>query len=94
MKMSQDFEKVLIPGRKVAYRLFGEKGWPLFDLLVRQEEKDDIKAGKRILCRHPFIEQKRVAVVAKKVGSCIHWFLMGMRAVLLLRNLLLRRQNR
>uniref|UniRef100_A0A7S4R894 nicotinate phosphoribosyltransferase n=1 Tax=Ditylum brightwellii TaxID=49249 RepID=A0A7S4R894_9STRA len=67
MKMSQDFEKVLIPGRKVAYRLFGEKGWPLLDLLVRQEEKDDIKAGKRILCRHPFIEQKRVAVVAKKV---------------------------
>ena len=67
MKMSQDFEKVLIPGRKVAYQLFGEKGWPLLDLLVCQEEKDDIKAGKRILCRHPFIERKRVAVVAKKV---------------------------
>ena len=64
------------------------------DLLVRQEEKDDIKAGKRILCRHPFIERKRVAVVAKKVVELHTLVLMGMRTVFLLRNLLLRRQNK
>eukprot|EP00565_Helicotheca_tamesis_P002670 CAMPEP_0185727202 /NCGR_PEP_ID=MMETSP1171-20130828/2952_1 /TAXON_ID=374046 /ORGANISM="Helicotheca tamensis, Strain CCMP826" /LENGTH=542 /DNA_ID=CAMNT_0028395715 /DNA_START=188 /DNA_END=1816 /DNA_ORIENTATION=+ len=67
IKLSQDLEKVLIPGQKIPYRLYGERGWPLLDLMVGIDEKDHIEPGRRILCRHPFIEQKRVAVVAKKI---------------------------
>lgn len=67
IKLSNDIEKVLIPGKKVAYRLFGEAGWPLLDLLVNSNEVDKPTEGKRILCRHPFMEQKRVAVTPKRV---------------------------
>jgi len=67
IKLSNDMEKVLIPGRKVAYRLFGEAGWPLLDLLVGFDEDDQPAEGKRTLCLHPFMEQKRVAVVPKRV---------------------------
>ena len=71
MKLSQDLEKVLIPGRKVPYRLFGEAGWPLLDVMVTAEEDANgtgqPREGKRILCRHPFLEQKRAAVTARRV---------------------------
>lgn len=67
IKLSNDIEKVLIPGKKVAYRLFGESGWPLLDLLVGANESETPTVGERTLCRHPFIEQKRVAVVPKRV---------------------------
>ena len=67
IKLSNDLEKVLIPGRKVAYRLFGEAGWPLLDLLVCRNETNRPSVGERVLCRHPFIEQKRVAVVPSRV---------------------------
>ncbi|KAL7438147.1 hypothetical protein ACHAXH_008404 [Discostella pseudostelligera] len=67
IKLSNDMEKVLIPGRKVAYRLFGEAGWPLLDLLVGVNEADQPSVGERTLCVHPFMEQKRVAVVPTRV---------------------------
>jgi nicotinate phosphoribosyltransferase len=67
IKLSNDIEKVLIPGRKVAYRLFGEAGWPLLDFLVCRNETKMPSVGERVLCRHPFIEQKRVAVVPSRV---------------------------
>ena len=66
MKLSQDLEKVLIPGRKSAYRLYGMAGWPLLDLLIGSDEVEP-KAGERTLCRHPFVEQKRVAVIPSRV---------------------------
>lgn len=67
IKLSNDIEKVLIPGKKVAYRLFGESGWPLLDLLVGANESEQPTVGERTMCRHPFIEQNRVAVVPKRV---------------------------
>ena len=67
IKLSNDMEKVLIPGRKIAYRLFGQQGWPLLDLLVCRNETNMPSIGERVLCRHPFIEQKRVAVVPSRV---------------------------
>ncbi|KAL3794626.1 hypothetical protein ACHAWO_007492 [Cyclotella atomus] len=67
IKLSNDMEKVLIPGRKIAYRLFGEAGWPLLDFLVCRNETQMPSVGERVLCRHPFIEQKRVAVVPARV---------------------------
>ena len=67
IKLSNDIEKVLIPGRKLAYRLFGKDGWPLLDFLIRRSERQMPSVGERVLCRHPFIEQKRVAVVPSRV---------------------------
>jgi len=78
IKLSQDLVKVLIPGRKMAYRLYGEKGWPLLDVMVgagdgSTREGDPVPTeGERMLCRHPFVEQKRVAVTAKKVERLHH----------------------
>ena len=69
IKLSNDIEKVLIPGKKVAYRLFGEAGWPLLDLLVGAAEPEPPTEGGRVFCRHPFIEQKRVAVVPQRVAK-------------------------
>lgn len=66
MKVSQSIEKVLIPGRKEAFRLYGEDGWPLVDLMIRHGEAKP-EAGARVLCRHPFDEKKRVAVVPKRI---------------------------
>lgn len=71
IKLSQDIDKVLIPGRKYGYRLFGSSGWPLLDLMIADGEEAPV-AGRRILCRHPFIERKRAAVTATKVVPLHH----------------------
>jgi len=66
IKISETIEKILIPGRKEAYRLYGEKGYPLLDLMVGKDE-DPPKPGERIICRHPFEGEKRCAVTPKRV---------------------------
>ncbi|GMH88754.1 hypothetical protein TrST_g6198 [Triparma strigata] len=66
IKISQDIAKVLIPGRKHSYRLFGGDGSPILDLLIRENEPPP-KVGERFLCRHPFEEQKRVFVTPSRV---------------------------
>jgi nicotinate phosphoribosyltransferase len=68
MKVSQTIEKVLIPGRKKSYRLYGVQGWPLLDIMICEGEEPP-KAGERILCRHPFDEKKRAAVIPKRVAQ-------------------------
>jgi nicotinate phosphoribosyltransferase len=73
MKLSQDIEKVLIPGKKKPYRLYGVDGWPLLDLLVRSDEEIP-QVGQRLICRHPFVERKRAAVTASKVEALHHVF--------------------
>jgi len=70
IKLSADAGKVTIPGDKNAYRLFGKDGIPILDLLTRGSEPPPIP-GKRVLCRHPFHETKRVYVVPAKVVSLI-----------------------
>ncbi|GAM24576.1 hypothetical protein SAMD00019534_077510 [Acytostelium subglobosum LB1] len=82
IKLSQESSKVTLPGRKLAYRIFGEAGHPLVDLLVIQPHhtngdkdngsaahvQDEIpEAGKRVMCLHPFEEQKRVLVTPSSV---------------------------
>ncbi|EFA77313.1 nicotinate phosphoribosyltransferase-like protein [Heterostelium album PN500] len=73
IKLSQETNKVTLPGRKTAYRLFGEAGHPLVDLLLltptnASSSPDEIpKAGDKVLCLHPFEEQKRVIVTPKAV---------------------------
>lgn len=66
IKLSQDISKVTIPVRKEAYRLVGESGHPLVDLLIQVGEERP-EAGRRILCRHPFDETKRVYVTPTAV---------------------------
>jgi nicotinic acid phosphoribosyltransferase len=53
MKLSEDVEKVTMPGRKDAYRLYGADGNALLDLL-QQPGEAVVQQGMRVLCRHPF----------------------------------------
>jgi nicotinate phosphoribosyltransferase len=61
IKLSEDVEKVTLPGKKDAYRLFGGDGHALLDLLVQSSEERPA-VGSRVLCRHPFHESKRAWV--------------------------------
>lgn len=71
IKISQEPSKTTIPGRKVAYRLYGEKGYPLADLMIRVGDEAP-KAGERILCCHPWDETKRTYVVPACVDRLHH----------------------
>ncbi|XP_068705642.1 nicotinate phosphoribosyltransferase-like [Montipora foliosa] len=71
MKLSQDIEKVTIPGKKEAFRLFGGDGRALLDLMQRCEDPPP-SPGKRVLCRHPFDEAKRAYVCPSQVESLYH----------------------
>ena len=66
IKLSQDVEKLVIPCKKSTYRMYSETGYPLMDYMLRAEECAP-EVGKRILCRHPFEEQKRAYVTPAKV---------------------------
>jgi len=66
MKLSQDMEKISMPGDKIAYRLFGKDGFAILDLLQLPEEEEP-KVGEKVLCRHPFQESKRAYVMPHKV---------------------------
>lgn len=69
MKLSNEIEKVLIPGCKCPYRLFGKNGEPLIDLMIGKNEDNLPVADKKILCRHPFVGQKRVYAIASNVQN-------------------------
>lgn len=71
IKLSEDVEKVTIPGRKLAFRLFGKAGEPIVDVMMQEGEQPP-EVGKRMLCRHPFIESKRAFVVPAKVEMLYH----------------------
>ncbi len=66
IKLSQDPTKVTIPGRKDAYRLVGENGIPLLDLMVNSDEPAPV-VGVKLLCRNPFDELRRVYVTPSAV---------------------------
>lgn len=61
IKLSQDIGKMVLPGRKVVYRLYGEDSKPLLDLLTLGDEPAPV-SGERILVRHPVTEQRRAYV--------------------------------
>lgn len=76
IKLSQDLFKITIPGRKDVYRLFGKEKYPLLDLMIPAGDKAP-EPGEKILCRHPFNEIKRVAVIPEKVIPMVKLFWNG-----------------
>ncbi|XP_034937371.1 nicotinate phosphoribosyltransferase isoform X1 [Chelonus insularis] len=70
IKLSQEVDKITIPGKKNAYRLYGADGHALIDLLQRSNEPAP-EVGKRVLCRHPFQESKRAYVIPTQVETLL-----------------------
>lgn len=66
IKLSNEVGKITIPGRKDVYRLYDHLDRPVVDLMTGVEE-DPPEEGKRVLCRHPFDETKRVIVIPYRV---------------------------
>ncbi|MBN1410639.1 MAG: nicotinate phosphoribosyltransferase [Spirochaetales bacterium] len=66
IKLSQQVEKVTIPGAKDVYRLFSRDDTALADIMVKIGEEAP-KPGEKILCRHPFDEIKRVIITPTRV---------------------------
>ncbi len=64
IKLAED--KTTIPGKKEAFRLFNSVGEAVVDLMVLVGEETP-KVGQRILCRHPFVETKRMFVTPSRV---------------------------
>ncbi|CAF3356058.1 unnamed protein product [Rotaria sp. Silwood1] len=74
IKVSQDIEKVTIPGRKNLYRLYGHDGKALCDVLTKIDEPPP-ETAVRMLSRHPFSEQKRAYVTPTSVRNLynLYW---------------------
>jgi nicotinate phosphoribosyltransferase len=66
MKLSQEINKVLIPGRKKSFRLTGKDGRPILDVMVARDEQEPVP-GERFMCRHPFVARKRAFVTPSRV---------------------------
>ena len=66
MKLSEEADKMTVPGRKEVYRIVGANRHPLLDLMI-EAGKPGPQIGERILCRHPVNEAKRVYVVPQEV---------------------------
>lgn len=66
MKLSSAPEKITIPCKKSVYRLYGRDSHALVDLIIMHSEPAPIP-GQRILCRHPFIAEKRCYVTPMRV---------------------------
>eukprot|EP00742_Colponemidia_sp_Colp-10_P003712 GILJ01003951.1.p1 GENE.GILJ01003951.1~~GILJ01003951.1.p1 ORF type:complete len:572 (-),score=52.66 GILJ01003951.1:451-2124(-) len=66
IKLSQEVNKVTIPGCKELYRLCSKDGRPILDLMIRTGEPIP-QPNERLLCRHPFEAQKRAYVNAASV---------------------------
>jgi nicotinate phosphoribosyltransferase len=71
IKLSQELGKMTIPGKKEAYRLFGEDGYSLLDLMIRVGDRPPAPAN-HVLCHHPFDHIKRVYVTPSKVIPLHH----------------------
>ena len=66
IKLSDDKEKITLPGRKQVFRLIGKDDKALLDVMLMMDEPAPVP-GQRILCRHPFEAKKRVYVVPTAV---------------------------
>jgi nicotinate phosphoribosyltransferase len=70
IKLSQEVEKLVIPGKKELYRFYGADGKPLLDVMQLASEPVPVE-NKRMLVRHPFTENKRAYVTPAKVEKLL-----------------------
>lgn len=61
VKLSDEYEKTTLPGRKKVYRLFGKSKEALADVMQHFDEPAP-QAGQALRCHHPFVERKRCDV--------------------------------
>lgn len=66
IKLSQSLNKIPIPGRKRVYRLYGEAGKAICDLMDLATNPPP-QVGQKLLARHPFDQHKRVYIIPRKV---------------------------
>ncbi|KAL6044059.1 Nicotinate phosphoribosyltransferase [Balamuthia mandrillaris] len=71
IKLSQEVSKVTLPGAKDVHRIYGAQGHPLVDIMVRAGSAPPLP-NERVLCRHPFEEQKRAYVTPTRVVPLLH----------------------
>lgn len=72
IKLSQDLEKTVIPGRKQVYRVSGARSdYPLVDI-IQLASAEPPKPDQRIMCRHPFQEKKRAQITPCTVTPLLH----------------------
>lgn len=70
IKLSENTEKITIPGEKAVYRLKGDDGRAILDLITEASERPP-RAREQIICYHPFDPMKRQMVVPTDV-VCLH----------------------
>ena len=70
IKLSQETEKLVIPYRKNIFRLYGQEGNPIVDVIQTSDETPP-SPGERILVRHPFTETKRANVTPSRVENLL-----------------------
>ena len=70
IKLSQNIVKVTFPGKKSTYRLFGNDGKAILDLIIRDGLDPVPRPSERVLCCDPFDQHKRVYVTPSEVRPC------------------------
>lgn len=70
MKLSEDPGKMTTPGRKNVYRLYGQEGYPLLDLVQLCDEEPP-KVGERVLCMHIHDSKKRCYCTPSRVEALL-----------------------
>lgn len=70
MKLSSVPDKVNIPCRKSVYRLFGRDNYAILDLICMYDEEEP-RIDQRLLCRHPFVSEKRCYVTPRRVENLL-----------------------
>lgn len=72
IKLSQDVEKTVIPGRKQIYRVCGARSsFPLVDIMQLAADPPPLQQV-RVLCRHPFQEKKCAQITPHSVTPLLH----------------------
>jgi nicotinate phosphoribosyltransferase len=70
IKLSQEIEKLVIPCKKVVFRLYGKDDIAILDLIQMGQEPAPT-VGKSILCRHPFESHKTCRVTPSRVEEVL-----------------------
>lgn len=68
IKISNEKDKVTIPCQKKAFRLYGNDGIAICDIMTRASDPNP-EVGKKIMARSPLDEKKRMFVIPSKVEA-------------------------